>query len=216
MNFNSKEIKQSPITQIFITKEYNEFLHQQNQNFLHYIQQLPLSFQQEFLIQFCKFIGIEITSKIKLNSFHQMNSFQIQFLLNEILTKMKNEFLSNELFYFHCVYLTRSFPEIFPSFFSQLDLNNSLFHLLTIVKIMDYWKEMIDERMTPRSRKFFNEIMKENGIEVDETIKKTIEMYKKNMLMKRRELFIIFNVFIEMIHFDLLKVCFLLCIYDYF
>ena len=73
---------------------------------------------------------------------------------------------------------------------------------------MDYWKELIDERMTPKCKQLFDEILQENGIQSEKTIKKTIELYKKNILMNRRELLIIFYVLLEMITFDLLQVCF--------
>ena len=75
---------------------------------------------------------------------------------------------------------------------------------------MDYWKELIDERMTPKCKQLFDEILQENGIQSEKTIKKTIELYKKNILMNRRELLIIFYVLLEMITFDLLQVCFYL------
>ena len=73
---------------------------------------------------------------------------------------------------------------------------------------MDYWKELIDERMTPKCKQLFDEILQENGIPSEKTIKKTIDLYKKNILMNRRELLIIFYVLLEMITFDLLQVCF--------
>ena len=75
---------------------------------------------------------------------------------------------------------------------------------------MDYWKELIDERMTPKCKQLFDEILQENGIPSEKTIKKTIDLYKKNILMNRRELLIIFYVLLEMITFDLLQVCFYL------
>ena len=75
---------------------------------------------------------------------------------------------------------------------------------------MDYWKELIDERMTPKCKQLFDEILQENGIQSEKTIKKTIDLYKKNILMNRRELLIIFYVLLEMITFDLLQVCFYL------
>ena len=73
---------------------------------------------------------------------------------------------------------------------------------------MDYWKELIDERMTPKCKQLFDEILQENGIQSEKTITKTIDLYKKNILMNRRELLIIFYVLLEMITFDLLQVCF--------
>ena len=73
---------------------------------------------------------------------------------------------------------------------------------------MEYWKELIDERMTPKCKQLFDEILQENGIQSEKTIKKTIDLYKKNILMNRRQLLIIFYVLLEMITFDLLQVCF--------
>ena len=39
---------------------------------------------------------------------------------------------------------------------------------------MDYWKELIDERMTPKCKQLFDEILQENGIQSEKTIKKTM------------------------------------------
>ena len=206
--------KQSSLTQIYITKEYEEIIQKQNEFFLQQIKEYPLSFQQEFLLQFCKFIGIEITSKNKLISFHQFSSSQIHSLFVNILS-LNNKTLSNELFYYFCIHLTRSLPDVFPSFHSQIGLPYALFNVLTVVKIMDYWKDIIDDRMTFQCKELFNEILTENKIQVCDSFKKTFELYSKNILMNRRQLLIIFNVLLEFIHFNYLKVCFLI-IYNLF
>ena len=130
-------MKQSALTQNYFTKEYKEYLHTQNTHFLHQLQQYPLPIQHEFIFQFCKFIGIEINNTNKLNEWKQLSSDQIQTLLQKIVTLEID--LGNELFYFHCIQLTRSFPDIFPSFFSHLDLPFIFFHLLTIVKIVCFY-----------------------------------------------------------------------------
>ncbi|EAL42625.1 hypothetical protein EHI8A_180750 [Entamoeba histolytica HM-1:IMSS-B] len=176
---------QSFLSDVYLSHDYIDLIKERNYVFIQSLHSLPFPVQREFVAQLFLLIGVK------------QNEDLLNLPVNKVIERvlMSESLLGNELLYFHFISLSRNFPDLFPSFLSSSLLPDSL----------DYWKELIDERMTPFCRIVLNDLLTQYNIIHYPSFKQTITFFKSSILENRLSIKILFSIIYQLIQENLLS-----------
>ncbi|GAB1223495.1 hypothetical protein ENUP19_0149G0033 [Entamoeba nuttalli] len=187
---------QSFLSDVYLSHDYIDLIKERNYVFIQSLHSLPFPVQREFVAQLFLLIGVK------------QNEDLLNLPVNKVIERvlMSESLLGNELLYFHFISLSRNFPDLFPSFLSSSLLPDSVFKVFTYLKILDYWKELIDERMTPFCRIVLNDLLTQYNIIHYPSFKQTITFFKSSILENRLSIKILFSIIYQLIQENLLSI----------